>query len=67
MSKYYWSADGALELAQTKKIILDESGICYHCEGPMPAGSTAVEVTDIDGYIYVLHQKCAVRSIREIK
>lgn len=63
MARYYWSADGAFEVVKVKEIVLDEPCVCYHCDTQISAGSSAVELTDIDGDVYVIHTKCAQCSV----
>ena len=62
-ARYYWSEDGAMELVDVKKIVADEDLRCYHCDAPISAGSEAMELTDLDGSVYVIHCKCAGRSV----
>jgi len=63
MARYYWSADGAFEIVEVKEIVLDNPCICYHCDTRISAGEVAAELKAWDGEIYVIHTKCAQRSV----
>ena len=66
MSRFYLSPDGGEDLIGEKETVLDEPCVCYHCFQKIYTGEVAAELTAWDGSVFVVHKKCAERSVRDI-
>lgn len=67
MDRIYLSPDGGEAITAENETILDESCVCYHCFRKIYAGEIAAELTAWDGTIFVIHKKCAERSVRDLE
>lgn len=56
---YYWSEDGLGERVTTKRIVLQNVARCEHCDAMLAIGSPAVQLTTMNGEVYLLHPECA--------
>ena len=65
MKKYFYSADGGLEIFAVQKVRVPERCVCPECEAGMAAGAEAVELTTWDETVLVICLECKKRLVRQ--
>ena len=65
MKRYFYSADGGLEIFAVQKVRVPERCVCPECEAGMAAGADAVELATWGETVLVICPECKKRLVRQ--